>query len=360
MRLSSRRAFFIFIHHSMAKQGFNGQWIAISQLGKFNDSAGDERDLNADFFEQVISNTKPNNAPAVIGHPKDNSPAFGWATALRVNNGVLEAQFADTDDQFEQMVADGKFRKRSASFYLNPPSLRHVGFLGAMPPAIKGLREIQFSDGESIAVEISFNEEQIMSNENQTTADEKKKFTEWIKEFFGGNGQQPAPAANFTEADAQTLIETAVKKATETITADFTAKLEAKDTIINALLDDVNKQTSSGKRSEIISFVESIPAEKGKHFLKRAGIVEFMESLAQADENDAEKAINFSEGEGDAKVDHKFSRVEWFKNYVNSQQSFVEFGESFGGIKATTEAGVLIDPERQKKIDEAMKEGGAK
>ena len=55
------------------------------------------------------------------------------------------------------MVAAGAFKKISASFY-SPSSpqnpvpgvyyLRHVGFLGAQPPAVKGLRNPAFADGE--------------------------------------------------------------------------------------------------------------------------------------------------------------------------------------------------------------------
>ncbi|HQU83499.1 MAG TPA: hypothetical protein PKY59_10255 [Pyrinomonadaceae bacterium] len=345
----------------MQKQGFKGQWIAISKKGKFTDSSGTERDLNESFLKEVIANFTPSDAPAVIGHPSDNAPAWGWVSALRLNNDVLEAQFADTDQEFEQMVETGKFRKRSASFYLNPPSLRHVGFLGAMPPAVKGLQDIQFSDGESVTVEISF-KEQTMSNENLNTQEEKKTFSEWVKEFFGGKNPG-SPSANFSEADQQSLIDKAVAKATEeaqkVASAHFAEELKKRDEQILELTQSVRATSVSGRRSEIISFVEAIPAEKGKHFLKRTGIVQFMEALAEADAKDEKEAISFSEGEGDAKVEHKFSRVDWFKNYVNAQQNFVEFGEKFGGIKATAEAGALIDPERQKKIDEAMKDGGA-
>ena len=106
-----------------------------------------------------------------------------------------------------------------------------------------------------------------MSEENKNS-EEKKTFREFMKELFGG-AQLTAPTANFSAADAETLVANAVKAATENITADFTAKLDAKDTVINALRDDVNKQTSTGKRAEIVSFVEAIPAEKGKHFFEK-------------------------------------------------------------------------------------------
>lgn len=339
----------------MAKQGFKNQWIAISQIGKFKDSEGVERNLDEDFLKKVIVNTLPHEAPAVIGHPKDNTPAFGWAAALRLKDGVLEAQFADTDDDFEQMVEQGKFRKRSASFYLNPPSLRHVGFLGAMPPALKGLRDIQFADGESVTVEISFSEE------NQTMKDEEvdkvaESFVDKVKNLF--KPDDPAPsivtpqsAANFSEADAQKMIDAAVNKATETMTTDFNAKLAAKDEVINSLRESVNSQTATGKRAEIDRFVESIPAEKGKYFLKRAGIADFMESIAEEDKADA---ISFSEGE----TEYKFSRLEWFKNLINAQKNYVEFGEKFGALDTGK---VEIEPaESLESVDEMRKAMGIK
>lgn len=343
----------------MPKVGFKNQWIAISQKGKFNDSEGNERDLNDSFLKEVIANFTPNDAPAVIGHPKENAPAFGWATALRLNGDVLEAQFADTNDDFEEMVEKGLFRKRSASFYLNPARLRHVGFLGAQPPAVKGLRDIQFSDGDFCAVEISF-KEQTMSKENENSTEEKKTFREFMKELFGGGEQQPAPTANFSEAERQKLIDDAVAKASEQAKADFAEQLKTRDEQIKTLTEAVNANSASGKRSEIVSFVESIPAEKGKHYLKRAGITEFLETLANDDAKDTEKAINFSEGEGDQKVEHKFSRLEWAKELFSNLPPMIEFGEKFGNIVATEAAGSLVDPARQKVINDAVnaKEAG--
>ena len=57
------------------------------------------------------------------------------------------------------MVAAGRFKKRSASFYTpdspnNPKPgvyyLRHVGFLGAQPPAVKGLKEVAFAEDDGV------------------------------------------------------------------------------------------------------------------------------------------------------------------------------------------------------------------
>ena len=423
----------------MAKQGFKNQWIAISQQGKFRDSAGVERNLNADFLEQVLANTKPNDAPAVIGHPKDNSPAFGWATALRVNDGVLEAQFADTDDEFEQMVEKGTFRKRSASFYLNPPSLRHVGFLGAQPPAVKGLRDIQFNDGDSVTVEISFNEEDSADSEfiaemiphHQSAIAMVKKFLsrfkhpelrtlgesivtaqtkeidrmrDWQKKW-GGSASEKTPmkmdmseeqtmkeeevnqvtdslmdklknlfktetapsitaaaaTASFSEADAQKLIDAAVAKAKAEAKTEAVAEFSE---TIKGLQEAVNASSVSGKRAEIVSFVEAIPAQNGKHFLKNIHVVEFLEACANADAaNKNVEVIAFSEGSGDNKVEHKFTMLDYAKTLISALPPMIEFGEKFGKITATANADEAIkNPANMSAMRDEMgiKEGGAK
>lgn len=96
-------------------------------------------------------------APIVVGHPKTDGPAYGWVKSLGFAEGGLEAQPDQVDAAFSEMVAAGRFKKISASFYApDSPSnpvpgvyyLRHVGFLGAQPPAVKGLRTPEFADAE--------------------------------------------------------------------------------------------------------------------------------------------------------------------------------------------------------------------
>ena len=361
MRFCISSGFFVF--YTMAKEGFKNQWIAISRVGQFTDSANAGRDLNEDFLSKVVANFTPHDSPAVVGHPKDNTPAFGWTSALRLQDGVLEARFSDVDDEFESMVEAGKFRKRSASFYLNPPSLRHVGFLGAMPPAVKGLKDIQFADGESVTVEISFSEENFMSKENEIAQEETKTFKEWMKEIFGG-GQVPAPA-NFSEAERNAVIAEAVKQATEKVTADFTEKLNAKDEKIQSLETRLDATASGSQRAEIISFVENIPAISGKIYLKNAGIVEFLEACAAADSANAGKElISFSEGEGDKRIEHKFTMIGWAKQLLSDLPPMIAFGEKFGDITATAEADVITSPGELESLRGGMgvktAEGGAK
>lgn len=103
-------------------------------------------------------------APIVCGHPKNNAPAYGWISGLSLSAGSLEATTDQVNPDFAEMVKTGAFKKVSASFYApdspnNPVPgvyyLRHVGFLGAQPPAIKGLRSPEFADTEQGIVEFS-------------------------------------------------------------------------------------------------------------------------------------------------------------------------------------------------------------
>lgn len=127
-------------------------------------SAGDLA-ASAAAYDPALS-----EAPIVVGHPATDLPAYGWVKSLAFADGGLEAEPDQVDPAFAEMVSAGRFKKISASFY--PPEsprnpapgvwyLRHVGFLGAQPPAVKGLRSPVFAgddDGETVELDFSFSE----------------------------------------------------------------------------------------------------------------------------------------------------------------------------------------------------------
>ena len=93
-------------------------------------------------------------APLVLGHPEDNQPSYGRVNKLISDGGCLFAH-ATVSDGLVTAVRAGRYKKVSASFY-NPEasnnptpgswSLRHVGFLGAQPPAVKGMQPLHFAE----------------------------------------------------------------------------------------------------------------------------------------------------------------------------------------------------------------------
>ena len=112
-------------------------------------------------------------APITKGHPKSNAPAYGWIEELFVRGDSLYALPAQMDKSFEEEVGKGAYKKISASFYLpgassNPIpgkwSLRHVGFLGAQVPAVKGMKAAEFNDSADDYLTYDFNDSNQSNN----------------------------------------------------------------------------------------------------------------------------------------------------------------------------------------------------
>ena len=131
----------------------------IFRAGTHTDNNGNKVTITADDLAEAAACYDPmlHEAPVVVGHPKTDDPAYGWVGGLTVSDGVLSADFAQVDDAFAGLVKAGRYKKVSASFY--PPGspsnpvpgkwyVRHVGFLGAQPPAVKGLAPVNFAEGE--------------------------------------------------------------------------------------------------------------------------------------------------------------------------------------------------------------------
>lgn len=135
-------------------------------------------------------------APLVVGHPKHDLPAYGWVQKLAFCDGAIDATPAQVNPDFADMVAAGAFKKISAAFYApdapgNPAPgvyyLRHVGFLGAQPPAVKGLRAPEFADAEEGVV--TFSEWDDVDN-----AALWRSMREWILAKFGaGDADRAVP-----------------------------------------------------------------------------------------------------------------------------------------------------------------------
>lgn len=126
-----------------------GQWIEIFKTGTHTDGHGRTKTYTEADLDRIVRTYDPNmhEAPIVIGHPKDNAPAYGWVGGLKRVGQVLLFKARQVIPEFAEMVRSGLFKKRSISLYPGG-SLRHIGFLGALPPAVKGLRDIAvFSEG---------------------------------------------------------------------------------------------------------------------------------------------------------------------------------------------------------------------
>lgn len=149
--------------------------IPFFRAGHHRSKAGDELTFTEAHLRRSAEVYDPAvwRAPFVIGHPKTDDPAFGGADRIEFAGGVLAAiPGDDLEPQFAEMVRSGRFPNRSASFYApgHPDHPlkgragadayypRHIGFLGAAPPAIKGLPAVQFAADDAGIVEVEFSE----------------------------------------------------------------------------------------------------------------------------------------------------------------------------------------------------------
>lgn len=144
--------------------------IHIFKTGTHTDSHGKTLTFSESDLAAAVAAYDPNlhQAPIVVGHPKTDNPAYGWVQSLTADAANLFAMPEQVNPEFSEQVANGAYKKVSASFYppdspTNPVKgtyyLRHVGFLGAEPPAIKGLQPIEFSESDdAVTLTVDFAE----------------------------------------------------------------------------------------------------------------------------------------------------------------------------------------------------------
>lgn len=109
-----------------------------------------ERDL-----QMAVTAYSPSKraAPLTLGHPKDDRPHLGAVRSLIAEGEALFA-VAEVGIKLVGLVRDAYYKYVSASFFppMHPKNpvpgtwyLKHVGFLGASPPAVAGMAPLAFS-----------------------------------------------------------------------------------------------------------------------------------------------------------------------------------------------------------------------
>ena len=244
-------------------------WMEVFKVGEHVSAGGVKREWTVTDLQRIADFYDPakHEAPIVVGHPKMNAPAFGWVKALRVDGTKLLALPGQVAPEFSELVKAGRYKKRSISLYPDG-TLRHVGFLGAAAPAVKGLKDIEFAEDSADTYEFADTEDADMTELEklqQQLADERK-----ARELAEGK-----------VANAE-----AGKKQAESNFAELQAK---------------------AKKQEIAAFIDQgIKDGKILPAWKDHGLAEFMGALDGQTET-----YEFSEGK-------KESPAAWFKRFIHS------------------------------------------
>jgi len=248
-------------------------------------------------------------APHTVGHPKHNAPAYGWIERFAVQDGVLQiAANKQVEPQFAEMVAAGRVKKRSISFYHpNDPSNpkpgiwypRHVAWLGAQPPSVKGLKDVNFSEDDAAGA-VCFSEPVIPVTTTPVTPQEPDDMNEELQKQLAkaqADLKAAQDAAVAAQADAATH-----KKAADAAQAQATSFAEKARTERHAgFVSFAEAQVSAGKL---------LPKDKDM-------AVATLQALADS------APLEFAEGDTTRKV----SPAQWLQDLISRALPAISFGE---------------------------------
>jgi len=225
--------------------------------------------------------------PIVVGHPKNDAPAYAWASDVFMDGEVMKARLTDIDPAFADIVKAGRYKRISAAFY--PPDasnnpvpgqyyLRHIGFLGAAAPAVKGLKPVEFASAE-----------------------------EWLA---------------FGELDAEAMAnhyERELEKLRQKVQADEAANQQNEF--------ELRKLRHEKRVDKLVGDGKVLPWAK-------EGMVAFMAGLDDTD------TVAFADGEDEQ------TQADWFFDYLEKQPTVVPFGETdLGEFDKGTGSAMFAAPE---------------
>ncbi len=346
--------------------------VEVFRPGTFRAMNGQEYTFSSEDVAAMATGYDPESSPApvVVGHPKHDDPAFGWARGFEVGeDGTLIAELGDLAPEFISAVEDGRYRKVSMKFF--PPEAsnnpapgtyypRHIGFLGGAAPAVSGLAPVQFADGEEAElVEIEFGAQEV----GESAASVLRSLREFVIEKFGredadkavpeyqirwieGAGKEPEETPDFAEPPQETP-----KKETPMPDMQSLAEREAR----------VAARERNLAHTENTAFAEAL-IEQGRLVpAQRAGVIALLDELATG----GDREIAFSEN-GEEK---KTSAEQLLKDVLSAAPEGVAFGaQDLGDDPEKKEDitfasdGLAVDPEglaaHQRALDYQAKNPG--
>lgn len=330
--------------------------IPFLKPGTFTAMNGKVVKIEDSTLDTIIDATKnfayqDDDFPLVIGHPKTDSPAYGWINKNSiVKEGDVLVALAEEDNLVPEMKEwFGKKLYKKVSVKLRPDfSIAHIGFLGANPPAVTGLPAVALSENDN-GIELEFAEYELAPWYFRNVSrifrriknyiiekDGLEKADALINEYEIDELSTPPrvwekePARNFSENENENSIinlseeEMKSLEALQAQVTELNAKITAQSAEIasltsekTAVLNEANSLKAAQKRSEFLSFCES---NEVKNKIKDGEKAELVETLLALD---AVEAFEFGEGEEKKTI----SPVETVKGLLKRLPDVVELGE---------------------------------
>lgn len=321
----------------MSKQ--SDEWDKVFTTGWHTDSSGNKRLWTKADLDRIVSTFKPtfHEPPIVIGHPSDNAPAFGWVAGIKREGEDLYLKYRDVATEFKEWVAKKLFKKKSIAVYPDG-SLRHIGYLGAMPPAIKGLPDFAFNDGDrGTAITYEYSDwrmstlgqiimrlrDYLVEKEGAEKADNIIKGWE-VQDLLTPPPPEPEQSL-YNEPEEEGMKPEEVQKlVSDGVTEGLKAFSEAMGKTIKGLEDqvvglkkDLDTERQEGQRREFREFLMTPEMQQRVSEGSREATINQMITLASAE------PVEF--GEGDGKTTRPALDV--YKDQLLALPTVVQFGE---------------------------------
>ena len=141
--------------------------------------------LTPEIIQEVVETfSEVKEAPVTVGHTyADYMPAFGWVKSVWANEDFT-LLFGEVEllPPLKDFFEEGYYKKWSVGIRKRPRDgkryLHHLAFLGAVPPAIKGLQIIKMAEGEEAEI-YEFAEKVRFVSRAKTDWPVAEKDTEW-------------------------------------------------------------------------------------------------------------------------------------------------------------------------------------
>lgn len=160
----------------------------VFRTGNHTDSKGNKKDWTKEDLDKIVYQFENvhKDAPICVGHPKSSTPAYGWVDKVKRIGEKLYVSFKDVLPEFKEACEKGMFKNRSISLD-GDLNIRHIAFLGGQAPAIKGLEQFCFEDGENLQdieiVDFSDIEDEEQAKNDKEIEEKEKKRMETIEEL---------------------------------------------------------------------------------------------------------------------------------------------------------------------------------
>ncbi|HCA3582567.1 TPA: peptidase [Salmonella enterica subsp. enterica serovar Java] len=327
--------------------------IHIFRAGTHTDMHGRRINFSDADLNEIAQNYNPalHEAPIVVGHPKTDAPSYAWVSGIKKDRDGLKAEPRDIDPQFAELVKNRRYSKVSASFYCpespgNPTPgkyyLRHIGFLGAQPPAIKGLKQVSFAEDEEGVVEFA-------DWSLQTTATLFSRIRDFFISQFGLEKTDSVmpdylidslrdDATRTTTADvtpafsdpvgipAEDAIQPVAEKPAPippedtAVDKELQVKLEQENADLKRQLDERNKaeaqRVATERHNANVAFADSLVSDARLAPAGKGLVVAVLDALG-----DGESPVSFSENGSEQPL------VEAFKAQMQKARPLLDFGE---------------------------------